>query len=251
MPNERKTFIPTEFKLDGDGEGTFTAVFATLNVVDHDGDITLPGAFGEQRVKISQYNHGSWNDGAKALPIGVGRIYESGNDAIVAGEFDMDDADAVKTYNKLKYLHDKGHTQEWSYALPDIDWEIREEDGRRIRVLKRITVPEVSPVMLGAGMNTRLLTIKSGKSFADHIENVLADVLDLIVRAKEIQELRESKGKDLSDETTYRLCGLAAALKSSGENLADLLRRSQGEDEEATKEYLRFLKTTALGGEHA
>ena len=117
MP-DRKTIIPREMKFDTDGEGTFTAVFATLKVVDKNGDITLPGAFGEQRVKISQYDHGSWGDGAKALPIGVGRIFESGDDAIVAGEFDMGDPDAVKTYNKLKYLHEKGHTR----STPRTNW---------------------------------------------------------------------------------------------------------------------------------
>jgi hypothetical protein len=160
---ERKVVTPKDIKLDIDGEGTFQAVFATMNVIDKDGDLTEPGAFGTQQVLISQYNHGSWGDGADALPIGVGTIYEKDEEAVVQGEFDMSDEAAVKTYNKIKYLKEKGRTQEWSYALPEVDWETREIDGQRIRVLKKIKVPEVSPVIMGAGENTRLLDIKQKK----------------------------------------------------------------------------------------
>jgi len=240
----RKAITLSDLKFDTEGEGTFTAVFATLNVVDNDGDITMPGAFGEQSVKISQYNHGSWGDGAEALPIGVGKIFEQGDNAIVAGEFDMEDADAVKTYKKLKYLHEKGHTQEWSYALPDVDYEFREVDGRRVRALKRISVPEVSPVLMGAGVNTRMLSIKSGKPFADQVEDVLADIQTVIERATDIKKLRKSKGKAIGEDTVERLRGLAAACKSASDELAGVLDSSHGEDTAAQAEYLKFLQFT-------
>ncbi len=142
--------------------GTFRAIFSTLNVEDQQGDVTLPGAFGEQKVLISQYNHGSWERGVAALPIGVGRIYEQGEEAIIEGEFDMDDPAAVSTYKKMKYIHAKGRVQEFSYALPEIDYEFREQNAHRVRVLKKIRVPEVSPVLMGAGIRTRLLDIKGG-----------------------------------------------------------------------------------------
>lgn len=164
----RKSVKLSGLKLLGD-QGSFTGVFATLNVVDHDGDLTLPGAFGQQDVILSQYNHGSWGSGAGALPIGVGKIYEQGDNAIIEGEFNMDSEDAVKTWGTMKFLHEKGRVQEFSYALPEIDFEIREQDGQRIRVLKRIKVPEVSPVLMGAGMGTRLLSIK-GISAQDELK---------------------------------------------------------------------------------
>lgn len=141
--------------------GTFRAIFATLNVIDHDGDLTLPGAFGKQDVIVSQYNHGSWGNGVDALPIGVGKIFEDGEDAIVEGEFNLENEAAKATYQTIKYLHEKQRTQEWSYALPEIEWEMRQIDGRDIRVLKKIKVPEVSPVLMGAGIGTRLLSIKN------------------------------------------------------------------------------------------
>jgi len=224
----RKSFKPDALKMDVNGEGTFEAVFATLNVVDKDGDLTVNGAFGEQKVLISQYNHGSWNDGAKALPIGVGRIFERGDDAVVVGEFDLEDPDALKTYRKFKYISEKGYTQEFSYALPEIDYEFRDLDGRRIRVLKKIRVPEVSPVLMGAGENTRLLSVKTGKqeeeestegeetksrTFAEHAADVLADVDGLVKRFQEIAELREIAGKSASPASTDAMLKLRDRLK--------------------------------------
>lgn len=149
-----KQYKIRDLKLEGD-QGAFSAVFATLNVVDSDGDLTVPGAFGEQRVIVSAYGHGSWGG---ALPVGKGRIYERGEEAIVEGRFFLDTQAGGETYKTVKNI---GDLQEWSYALPEIDYEIREEDGERIRVLKRIKVNEVSPVLMGSGVNTRLLDIKN------------------------------------------------------------------------------------------
>jgi hypothetical protein len=138
-------------------EGDFQAVISTLNVVDHDGDLTLPGAFGEQQVIISSYGHASWGGGFNGLPVGKGRIFEAGNEAIAEGRFFLDTRGGQETYRAVKNI---GDLQEWSYALPEIDYEMREQDGKRVRVLKRIRVNEVSPCLMGAGIRTRTLAIK-------------------------------------------------------------------------------------------
>lgn len=39
--------------LKAETEGSVKAVFSTLNVIDKDGDVTLPGAFSEERVNIA------------------------------------------------------------------------------------------------------------------------------------------------------------------------------------------------------
>lgn len=160
MP-EQKILSISNLKFDDTEQGKFTGVFSTLNIIDKDDDITISGAFGTQNVILSQYNHGSWGQGAGALPIGVGVISEKGNEGIIEGEIDMDDPAAVAVYKKMKYLKSKGRVQEFSYSLPEIDYEYQERDGKRVRVLKRIKVNEVSPVLMGAGVNTRLLDIKS------------------------------------------------------------------------------------------
>jgi hypothetical protein len=239
----RKSFTPPELKLDIDGkEGTFEAVFATMNVVDKDGDVTLNGAFGEQRVKISQYNHGSWSGGVNALPVGVGKIFERGNDAVVQGKFNLDLEAGKETYKALKFIAENGHTQEWSYALPFIDFEYKTmEDGRRVRVLKKITVPEVSPVLMGAGNDTRLLSIKGKKAdgeetatpksvpFAEQAKTVLADVRNLVKRFQEIEELRKAEGKAVSLLSTDELLKLRDELQPVMTELDEIYKNADSE----------------------
>lgn len=243
-----KVFKLSQVKLDSNGEGTFEAVFATLDAIDHDGDTYDPGAIGNQDVVISQWNHGSWGEGAKALPIGVGSIFERGNEAIVSGEFDLDDADAEKTHKKLKYLNGKGRQVEWSFALPEADWRWEDRDGREVRVFTRIEVPEVSPVLLGAGVNTRMTEIKGREGddvpeekkdesiqFTKQLDEAVETVERVIARAKEIQNLRNEKGKDLSKAAIRRLKALDDALHDASKEVDVLLTNPNDEFNELAK----------------
>jgi len=254
MDTKKYQFKDLQFK-DGENTGIFTGVFATLNVIDSDGDMTIPGAFGEQKVIISQYNHGSWDRGVAALPIGVGKIFEQGDNAIIEGEFDMEDPAAVATYKKMKYIHSKGRVQEFSYALPEIDYEMRTIDGRNIRVLKRIKVPEVSPVLMGAGVNTRLLDIKSedldtekneegkqGMRLIEHIDKVIAEVEDVTKRISDLSGLREEEGRHPSESTINR----ANVLRSRLIELASGLEQLQIKHNEIYVEHMQLLKS--IGG---
>src|SRR5260370_15220949 len=98
---QRKSFTAFEFK--GDSPGRFRATFATLGpIVDHDGDVTLAGAFQQgEKVIISAYGHGSW-DGA--LPVGAGVIASNGTKAWVDGEFFTNTAAGAETYKTVKAL---------------------------------------------------------------------------------------------------------------------------------------------------
>jgi hypothetical protein len=43
-------------------QGLVEAVFSTFNVIDSDGDVTLPGAFEEGApARVSAYGHTSWD----------------------------------------------------------------------------------------------------------------------------------------------------------------------------------------------
>lgn len=140
-------------------KGAIKAVFATLNAIDHDGDMILPGAIGEQRVRMSAYGHRSWGG---ELPVGKGRVYESGNDAIFEGQFFLTTTPGRDTYETVKAM---GDLQEWSFALPEIESEMRTTpEGQKFRAIKKVRVPEVSPVLLGAGVNTRTLDVKQVKT---------------------------------------------------------------------------------------
>lgn len=217
--------------------GEVTAVFATLNAIDHDGDVTLPGAFapGEQ-VRISAYGHQSWGG---ALPVGKGVIREDGDAAILEGQFFMDTVAGADTFTVVKEL---AGLQEWSYGYDVIDAEPGYRDERPVRMLKRLKVHEVSPVMLGAGIGTRTLAVKSAKNmtFVEEATSVLADVSGLLDRADEVVALRAEKGKGLSPASA----SLLEQVDEGMTRLKSLLTTTPepaGQGDEALREYLRYV----------
>jgi len=151
---EKKTFRAPIALKEHDGEqGTFTAVFATFNVIDSDGDVTSPGAFADgQRVRISAWGH-NWGD----LPVGKGVIHADEQRAWVEGRFFLDTSQGADTYKTVKGLEE---LQEWSYGFNILKSSEGDFDGDRVRYLESLDVYEVSPVMLGAGIGTRTTGIK-------------------------------------------------------------------------------------------
>lgn len=157
---EHKFVQAHDLKLDA--SGAVRVAFAQLNVVDRDGDVTLPGAFPTKDVPMSGYGHSSWSGG---LPVGKGKIAEAGEWAIFAGRFFLDTAAGRETYETVKGM---AELQEWSYGynlpLAPVGYEFGTHDGQDVRFLKELEVFEVSPVLIGAGIGTRTLDIKSRKS---------------------------------------------------------------------------------------
>jgi len=148
-----KTFrARMEFKAEGE-PGEFTATFSTLNVMDHDGDVTLPGAFKDgQAVRISYWGH-RWHD----LPVGKGVIHSDEERAWVDGDFFLDFEAGSETYKTVKNL---GELQEWSYGFDILKESFGKFEDRDVRFLEGLDVHEVSPVMLGAGIGTETTSIK-------------------------------------------------------------------------------------------
>ena len=159
-------------------EGEFEAEFATLNVIDKQDDVTLPGAIEEGApVKISAYNHTSW-DGA--LPVGRGTIHEIDNKLVVRGRFFLDTFWGNETYKTVKNLADM---QEWSYGYDVIDSMPGEFEGKPVRFLKKLKIYEVSPVILGAGVDTRVVDIKVDRINAQSITaDKLPDIPGIFVK---------------------------------------------------------------------
>jgi hypothetical protein len=143
-----------DLKFD-DAAGSVTALFAPFGVVDKQNDLTLPGAFGEQNTIIGAYGHRSW-DGS--LPIGKGRIFEGAAGGILEGKFNLASIAGRETYLTIKHLED---LQEWSYSLENVVSEMQTINGKSVRVISAVTVPEVSPVLMGVGRGTRTLALKS------------------------------------------------------------------------------------------
>lgn len=157
---QHKTLGGGELK-DAD-QGVIQAVFSTLNVKDHDGDVTLPGAFENgAAVRISQFNHASWKD---ALPIGVGTIHADDTKAVFEGRFFMNMPAARDTFEAIKGL---GALGEYSYGFDVLEAEPGVHDGEPVQFLKKLKVHEVSPVLLGAGIGTHTVSVKSLKDLSD------------------------------------------------------------------------------------
>ena len=210
---DHKSLARVEIK-DAD-RGEVVAVFATLETLDSDGDITKKGAFPDGApVPISAYGHTSW-DGS--LPVGQGVIREKGNEAILEGTFFLDTTAGRDTFSVVKRLGDAG-LQEFSYGYEPVKFSYGEEDGRTVRYLEQLKVFEVSPVLVGAGVGTRLLSAKSGspKKFEEHLTAVVTEVEALLERSEEVVTFRTAQGKSRlsapSVEGIDRLDGLLKRL---------------------------------------
>ena len=88
-----------------EGEGRGLAVFATLNVIDRDQDVTLPGAFGNQKAKLAQAHRGD------SPNIGMAEIREVGNEALADMKFYLDMPEAQSWYSALKNNFENGVPQ--------------------------------------------------------------------------------------------------------------------------------------------
>lgn len=192
-------------KITDAEEGRVQAIFATLNVIDSDGDVTVPGAFEKgAEVRVSAYNHASWQAGQ--LPVGKGTIREEGEHAILDAQFFMDTTHGHDTFTVIKQLGDLG---EWSYGYDVLDGEPGQKDGRDVKFLKSLKVHEVSPVILGAGVGTRTLAVKSIKEMLEEKPDEVAPELLKLLKGylkdepeKLAAELRSMK---LVDHTEFIL----------------------------------------------
>lgn len=207
-------------------EGTVRFVVATLNEVDKDGDVTLPGFFGKQHmvmVPVHDWNH---------VPIGKGFVSEEGNEAIAEVKLNLDIPAARDWHSALKFdMANPPALQEYSYGYTVLEGgsEYGDFKGRRVRYLKArpdgtagVIVHETSPVLLGAGGNTRTLGVKNApQRFADEGQAVVAAVRAFSERAADVMAKRLEKGKGLGADSAALLEQVEAELKRLSELLTE------------------------------
>lgn len=145
------------------GEGKATVVIATLGVKDKDGDVLLAGAFGDQVVPVVGAHE--W----KMPPIGKARIREVGQEAVADIEFN-DTTEGQNWYQALKFdwEHPPAKQQySWGFQVPQTHTHRGKHHNEDVRFLhgsdkgEPLPIFEVSPVLVGAGHNTRSLSIKA------------------------------------------------------------------------------------------
>lgn len=195
--------------LSETGEGM--AVFATLNVIDKDRDVTLPGAFGEQSAAFVPAH--DW----QSTPIGKVKIFEKEDQAIADFKMNLKTDLGKEWYEALKFdFENPPRKQEYSYGFSIRDGGAEDGvfEGTPVRFLKSLEVHEVSPVLVGAGVATRTLALKKksgitfdedGVSFEDQLKTAVEQVASVIERAQAIKELRTKQGRDLSKDRTAQI----------------------------------------------
>lgn len=182
-----------KLQVKSKAQGLVEAVFATLNVPDLDGDVTMPGAFGRQTVPIEPWNHGT------TLPVGKGTIRESGSEAILDGQFFLDTTPGKDHFNTLLAL---GEKVEWSYTFNIVDAAPR-DTGKGL-ILKRLDVVGVGPVTRGAGIATRTLVLKAASLFGQAgVAGTLVSAGPEVTAAYLDGELDDSLAQDLESLERY------------------------------------------------
>lgn len=170
-----KTKSLTDVKIKDADQGVISGVFCTYDVVDRDGDVHRKGCFAEgAKVVISAYGHKSWEG---ELPVGVGTIHTQGNEARFEAKFLLDTPHGMSTWQTIKALSDEG-LQEWSYSLYDVEAERGQFQGKSVRFINKVgLVKEVSPTLMGAGINTRTLDTKGAdvKQLVSMVSRLLSD----------------------------------------------------------------------------
>ena len=156
MEDQRmKTFSAKDFSVSE--EGYFEAVVATLDSIDHDREIIRSGAIGEKSVLIAGYGH---NYGV--LPTGVGKLREADGQVRLSASLNMKSGIGRDTYEIIKMVNEAdGIEQEFSLGFYPVQTKNEIIDGESIVVFNKIDPFEVSPVMRGASLGTKLIDIKS------------------------------------------------------------------------------------------
>lgn len=145
-------------------KGEVSAVFSTFDVIDKDNDVTPPDAIQDgAEFVVSAYGHKSWSG---ELPVGKGVIRITKSEAIADMQFFMDTTQGRDTFGAVSELAKSG-LGEWSYGFDILDASPGIFDGKEVRILSAVKVHEVSPVLQGAGVNTRTLSVKSAKGNSD------------------------------------------------------------------------------------
>lgn len=154
----RRAFGEVETKEEGD-VGLVVARFAKFDVIDHDGDVTIPGAFGEQKAFIL-YQHQK-----SEPPIGRADIYEDGDFAVARMQFNLKMTRGRDTFESVKMSDE---LQEYSYGYNVAKHRFggfkTDEGEKEVRFLEKLAVKEISPVLAGAGIETGTVDIKAMKA---------------------------------------------------------------------------------------
>lgn len=169
-PRDAEVKAFESFEIKDEATGDVEAIIATLNVVDKDEDVITGDAIKSgSKVKMSSYGHDVVGFmAAGALPVGKGVVTVEGDKVYFRGKVFTSTERGRDTITVLKEM---GRDQEWSFGYRVMGQEVPDEEWRKRgarRMLTKLQVFEVSPVIVGAGMGTRTVSAKeAGAALAE------------------------------------------------------------------------------------
>lgn len=224
--------VNVELKDLNEETGAFSAVFSTFNVVDSDQDVTRPGAFTDgEKTRVASWGH-KWHE----LPVGKGAVHQDEEKAWIDGKFFLDTDPGLQTYRTVKNL---GDLQEWSYGFDVLQESQGEFEDQRVRFLEKMAVHEVSPVLKGAGVDTRTENIKVDQlsnfsdlkdfdmRYTEEGDLLLDGISAFLDRTKSLADLRADDGRDLSEQHQARLKTFNVQLQELQQRITALLDSGQ------------------------
>lgn len=219
------TLAATKVDLPGDQPGTFSAFVNVTNIIDHDNDKILPGAF---QASLAQRNPkvfwghdpnvwiGKTLQAEELLP-GDPRLPDAirnvGGGALwVRGQFNLDTQAGREAYSNAKFF---GEDVEWSVGFRIPADSASFDAGTKVRTIEKVDLYEYSMVYAGASPGTHTHTIKETavatelkEDLEDNqwVEFVLEDGTVLrgvfrIVPPEDLQPVDDSTDTTGSDET--------------------------------------------------
>ncbi|MFE6848959.1 hypothetical protein [Streptomyces sp. NPDC057686] len=201
---ERKKFTPVIRGVDGAGK--VSIIVATLNQIDHDDDVALPGFFGQQVTTVVP-SHGHTH-----VPLGNAIVRETATEVIADIKFNLRVNAAIDWYEAIRYdFENPPALQEYSYAwsFSPGGYRYGELNGKRVRFLQPLSdgrpgmdLMEISPVLRGAGVGVRTLAVKR-YSQPPRSENELRAELQRIKDAfqrRQLQDIRDQNRDEMRRE---------------------------------------------------
>jgi len=204
-----QTKMMTVTEMGDSGKGL--ALIANLAEVDHDGDTYEKGAFswkGDQWCPLLTAHD------RRGMQWGKARVFEDGDAAYAELHANLETQIGRDWHSALKFDLATGKpVQEYSYGFDPVDADFQVRGESRVRVLKRLDVHEVSPVVRGAGRGTRTIDMKGLKAALKEgefggliaqlgeLENVLGGNPELLSATgrKQLESIHAALGKALVD----------------------------------------------------
>lgn len=193
---------------DMDEKGKGQALIARLSEIDSDDDTYAAGAFSWKEGR------GQWTQmipahDRRAMPFGKSWLYERQDEALADFTLNLDTQPGKEWHAALKFDLATGQpVQEWSYGFDVLDAGHEDRSGKRVRVLKRLDVFEISPVLRGAGVGTGTLGIKSAELKGARFDALITDLGQMASAMKDDPTILSATGlKQLGE--IYTALGIA------------------------------------------